>query len=106
MKNDEAKQHLPEFLRPYFWDTDFDVLDKEEDKMFIIPRLYTKGRWEGFRWVEKNYPDEDIIKATKDSRNLNAIVANYISKNSILKKRIWPIIVFLKTGHGGNLNAF
>ena len=82
----ETKQHLPEFLRPCFWDTDFDALDKEEDKMFIIPRLYTKGQWEGFRWVEKNYPDEDIIEATKRSRNLNAIVANYISKKFNIKR--------------------
>ena len=77
---------LPEKLRPYFWDTDFDVLDKEKNKLFIISRLYTKGTLVGLKWVEDNYSDRDIIEAAKKRRDLNVIVANYLRKKYDLKK--------------------
>jgi hypothetical protein len=42
---------LPEFLRPYFWDTDFDRWDSVEHKRFIAERLMEKTTRETFRWL-------------------------------------------------------
>lgn len=77
---------LPEKLRPYFWDTDFDSLDKEINKGYIISRLYTKGRVEGMLWVNRNYTEKDIIYAAKKRRDLTPIVANYLQKKYGLKR--------------------
>jgi hypothetical protein len=53
---------LPEFLRPYFWDTDFDRLDPVEHERFIAERLMEKTTQKSFRWllalVRRKLPQE------------------------------------------------
>ena len=89
------KRFIPEKLRVYFWDSDIDKLDPDQNKCFIISRLYTKGGVEGINWINKNYSDQDIIEAAKKRRDLNPIVANYLrSKYQIDKNEM----NFFKTG--------
>lgn len=81
-----GQRQLPEKLRPYFWDTEFEKLDKEENKLFIIARLYTKGTLVGLKWVDENYSDKDVIEAAQQRRDLTPIVANYLRKKYGLTK--------------------
>ncbi len=77
---------LPENLKPYFWDTDFEKLDIHQNSDYIIARLYTYGRVEGFFWVEKTYSREEIIHAARTRRDLNAIAANYLKEKYGLRE--------------------
>lgn len=65
----EGAGSLPEKLRPYFWDTDFDALDTRKNKLFIISRLYTKGGKPGVKWVDENYTDDDIMEAARKRKD-------------------------------------
>lgn len=62
-------------------------MDKEENKLFIIARLYTKGTLVGLKWVDENYSDEDVIEAAQQRRDLTPIVANYLRKKIWVNKR-------------------
>ncbi|MBR6090531.1 MAG: hypothetical protein IKP86_11395 [Anaerolineaceae bacterium] len=81
-----SKNPIPEKFRPFFWDADFDELDTDINKLFIISRLYCKGGLEGMYWVEHHYVDADIIEAAKRRRDLNPIVANHLRKKYDLEK--------------------
>jgi len=70
---------IPEEFRPAFWDTDFEKLDPEINKNFIITRMYTKGGIRAIRWVEDTYTYDEIRTAAMKRRDLNPIVANFLS---------------------------
>ena len=78
---------IPKKFEPCFWDTEFEKLDTEENKYYIISRLYNKGGISGITWVEDNYSIEDITEATKLRRDFHPIVANYLRKKMWIKKR-------------------
>ena len=42
---------MPEELKKYFWDTQFELLDKEKNKRYIISRLYCYGDLKAIKWV-------------------------------------------------------
>ncbi len=73
-------------LNSCFWDTDISRLDIEKDKDFIITRLYTKGGMRGINFVHHIYADDDVIHAAKVRRDLNPIVANYLSKKYNIRR--------------------
>lgn len=70
---------LPEKFRGDFWDTTFEDLDTEYNKDFIIVRLFMHGGTPGVMFVNDTYSLEDIRHAIKTRRDLNPIVANYLS---------------------------
>ena len=77
---------IPKKFEPCFWVTEFEKLDTEENKYYIISRLYNKGGISGITWVEDNYSIEDITEATKLRRDFHHIFANYLRKKCGLKK--------------------
>ena len=84
-----CKPSLPLRFKPIFWDTDFEKLDLEKNKLFIISRMYCKGGFPGIYWVEHHYSDEEIekelrkpykaveawIKKVEDPVEIDAIIA-------------------------------
>jgi len=63
---------LPEFLRPYFWDTDFDQLDPVEHERFIAERLMEKTTPDTFRWLLAHVRVEVLRDLARTSRRLPA----------------------------------
>jgi hypothetical protein len=61
---------LPDFLRPYFWDTDFDRLDLVAHGRFIAERLMEKTTPETFQWLMGHYPLAVLQKIAQQSRRL------------------------------------
>jgi hypothetical protein len=61
---------LPEFLRPYFWDTDFDRLDPVAHARLIAERLMEKTTPETFRWLMEQYPPATLREIAQQSRRL------------------------------------
>ena len=77
---------MPEELKKYFWDTEFEKLDIQKNKRYIISRLYCYGDLKALRWVKENYSNEDIEDVARNCRNLKPLVANYLKQQFSLKK--------------------
>ena len=73
---------MPEELKKYFWDTEFEKLDIQKNKRYIISRLYCYGDLKALRWIRENY----IEDVARNSRNLKPLVANYLRQQFNLKK--------------------
>jgi len=54
--------NLPEILRPFFWDYDFDSLDWENHRDFIIRRILKDGSWQAITWLRQQVGDESVRK--------------------------------------------
>lgn len=63
---------LPEALRPYFWDTDFDKLDMLAYRRFIAERLLEKTTPETFRFLLESFGRPELLKIAEESRRLHA----------------------------------
>lgn len=77
---------MPIELKKYFWDTEFEKLNVEKNKKYIISRLYCYGDLKAIKWVKENYTSDDIKEVAKNSRDLKPIVANYLRQQFNLKK--------------------
>ncbi len=71
------KKNLPEFLRQYFWDVDFDQLIFDKSRIFILKRVLDRGDDKAIKWLLQNYTKEDIKQLLLVSRDLSAKTANF-----------------------------
>ena len=55
-----ASTPLPEFLRPLFWDYDFDELTWEEDRDLVIARVLADGPWSAVTWLRSQLGDAEL----------------------------------------------
>jgi len=70
---------IPDNLKGCFWDIDAESTDLEECRDFAVARLFTKGGREGISFALKTFTDEEIKHAARVRRDLNPIVANWLS---------------------------
>lgn len=77
---------MPIEFKKYFWDVEFEKLDLEKNKRYIISRLYCYGDLKAIRWIKQAYTKKDIEEVAKKSRNLTPLVANYLQQQFHLKK--------------------
>jgi len=61
----------PLFTQPFFWDVDFESLDNEADRYFIIERLLEHSDDRSFFWLLCHYTDKDLLEIVKSSRSLS-----------------------------------
>ncbi len=54
-------RHIPNRLRPYFWDTEFSTILPERHRDFILSRILEHGDLEAVRWALRTYPKPLII---------------------------------------------
>lgn len=55
-----TKHSLPNLLRPFFWDYDFNALTWEEDRALVIKRILTSGDWNAINWLRSHIGDESL----------------------------------------------
>lgn len=77
---------MPEELKKYFWDTEYEKLDIKKNMKYIISRLFCEGDWESIKWLKRTYTKEEIIETAKTSRRLTPITANFLRNVYDLKK--------------------
>jgi hypothetical protein len=81
---------LPVFLKKYFWDVDFQKLDKSLYQDFIIERILEYGDEKAIRWLFKYFKKSKIEKTLTKKERISPLSANYwslilnIPKNKIL----------------------
>jgi hypothetical protein len=51
---------FPESLRSLFWDCDFDALDWQQHRDFVIGRVLVAGSWDAICWVRRTVGDDAL----------------------------------------------
>ncbi len=67
---------LPEFLRPLFWDTDFDRLRLPGYEQYVIERVLEYGNDEAIRWLWHTIGPSAIADVVRRSRAISPNTAN------------------------------
>ncbi len=68
----------PNISKRVFWDVDFDSLDYEKDKLFIIDKVMNYGLWDDFLAVLRYYGKEIIKKEIVKSPYLKKDILNFL----------------------------
>ena len=51
---------IPESLRSFFWDVDFDELSWAQSANFITRRILQRGDWSSILWLRKQWGDASL----------------------------------------------
>jgi len=70
-------KQLPQDLKKYFWDCDFNELSMDKFAFFISERILNFGNFDSVNWLLKQIDREFLIEVIKNSRNLNKKTRNY-----------------------------
>lgn len=71
------KAPLPQFLKPYFWDVEFEKVEKKRSASYIIHRLLDRGNDRAVRWMFKTYSKNMISEVLIKRRGFSAKTANF-----------------------------
>lgn len=90
---------LPEFLREYFWDVNFDELEADKHWFLITKRVLDRGSTGPVRWLINQYGQGKIKEVVQTTRDLDVKTANFwadmlgLNKNKVpcLNKPYSPI---------------
>lgn len=63
--------------KKYFWNTDFDALDIDKHKQYVLERILEFGDDAAVEWMRENYAKEDIIEAFEHSTRISPKSRNY-----------------------------
>jgi hypothetical protein len=69
-------RRLPEFLRPYFWETDFAGLRLPEQQSYVIERVLEYGDDRAIHWLKATFEPETIAEVVRHSRRISRNTAN------------------------------
>lgn len=78
---------LPIFLKKYFWDVDFDKIDRKKSASYIIQRLLDRGNDKAAKWMCKTYDKNLIKEVVTNRRGFSAKTANFWADLLGLDKR-------------------
>ena len=70
-------ENKPEFLKKYFWDIDFDKINLETRKTYVLKRLLEYGDENAVDWMWKNFKKRDIKDALSNFRGYSQKSANF-----------------------------
>lgn len=62
---------LPEFLKKYFWEVDFNRLDFKKRIEYVTLKLLEYGDVDALRWLFRNIPKKKIKEVIKKRRGLS-----------------------------------
>lgn len=69
-------QHLPSYVRQYFWGDNLSELNLEKNQKYIIEVILEKGNRDAIRWLFEKI-DKKIISNLLPSLNLSKKSANF-----------------------------
>jgi hypothetical protein len=80
---------LPELLRSLFWDCDFDALDWQQHRDFVIGRVLVAGGWDAICWIRRALGD-DVLREWIQRRQGDSLSPQQL--------RYWELILDLPAG--------
>jgi hypothetical protein len=73
----QGQDGLPVYLKPFFWDVDFQRLTISDSAFFIISRLMEHTDENGFRFLLNTYRREEMIAVLEKSRTISRRSRNF-----------------------------
>jgi hypothetical protein len=73
----DKKYCLPEELKKYFWDCEFEKLSFSKYKFFVTERILNYGNEISLKWLLGQTNQSFIAEVIKKSKNLNKKTRNY-----------------------------
>lgn len=83
---------LPEFLKPYFWDVEFNDIDVEKSKHFIVKRAIDRGNTSAVKFVIKTYGLDAIREVVLTTRDISRPTGNFWADMLNLDKKQVPCL--------------
>jgi hypothetical protein len=77
---------LPKKLRSFFWDYNFQQLNREQDKDLIISRILSSGDWEAVTWLRSQIDAHELRRWITDHQGAGL---------SPQKLRFWELILHI-----------
>lgn len=68
---------LPNFLKKYFWDVEFDNIDLKKRRVFILKRIMELGDKKAVFWMLQNFTKSEIKDVLVNFRGLSQKSANF-----------------------------
>lgn len=96
---------LPEFLKKYFWDVEFEKIALKKRRVYVLRRILEHGDEEAVSWMWKNFKKSEIKNVLSNYRGYSQKSANFwalllnVPSEEVLclkkhssrdRKRIWP----------------
>ena len=90
MKKNTKKASVPIEFKKYFWDVDFDKLDLNTQKNFVLERLLDYAAFDSFYWIFKTFSNSEV-KSLLDNKGKQSLSRNsYLFWGEIAKeKELW-----------------
>jgi len=98
-------KRFPKFLKKYFWDVDFDVMDAEKNRANVLVRILNYGDEKAVQWMNENFSKAEQAGVLRAYRDFSLKSANFwalilaVPKEKVLclkmrsskgQKPIWP----------------
>ena len=68
---------IPDHLRPFFWETEFNQINIDKNKPYIIERILELGDDSAVSWLFSNYTKNEIKEILEKSRKVSAKSRNF-----------------------------
>ena len=96
---------LPKFLQEYFWDVEFNRINFQGRRIFVLKRILEYGDTKAVQWMQKNFRKVEIKDVLHRFRGFSRKSANFwavildIPKKDVLclrkpssrePKKVWP----------------
>ena len=78
--SEEAFRRMLEEMRPLFWDTDVQALDRDRNAPYIIVRLLNLGGMRGYIWTVDLFTEQQIADAVIRRRDLRPVVRSFMAR--------------------------
>lgn len=70
-------EKLPAFLKPYFWDVDFENLTVNKNPAFVVLRVIDRGTTPALKWAINQYGLKPIREIVLRSREISRKTASF-----------------------------
>jgi len=68
---------IPDFLQPFFWETEFSQINAKKNRQYIIERILELGDLSAVSWLFSNYQENEIKEVLEISRKVSAKSRNF-----------------------------
>ncbi len=63
---DMKEQKVPSEFKKYFWDVDFEKIDLQYNRKFILERLLNFGTFDTFNWIFTTFTNVEVKNLLKE----------------------------------------
>ena len=88
----QKQTNLPKSLRPYFWDVQFEELEKDKHSFFVTKRVLDRGKTDDLLWVIDTYGLAMIKQVVLETRDLSRPTGDFWADLLGLDKNALPCL--------------